>query len=92
MYFIMRDVSQKLNILNGLRDPSKHAGDICDNYKTVRSMCIFEEKKYNVNRQNELGCRNLLRLHRALLFIIELFDKVCHGNFKFNLFLVGIMG
>ncbi len=82
MYFIMRDVSAKLGILNDLRNPSKHDAEFCEHFKTVQSMCNYEADQYapGSKKPKTLGSRNLLRLHRALLFIIELFDKVCNGK------------
>ncbi|EUB61501.1 Glycolipid transfer protein domain-containing protein [Echinococcus granulosus] len=83
MYFVLRDVDQKLGILNDLRDTSKHSADFCEHFTTLRKMCDFEADQYESNHLKPnakctLGSRNLLRLHRALLFVIDLFEKVCN--------------
>lgn len=85
MHFVMRDVDQKLGILNDLRDASKHSADFCKNFATLRTMCGFEADQYENNRPKPnvtctLGSRNFLRLHRAFLFVIDLFEKVCKGK------------
>ncbi|KAM7542950.1 hypothetical protein Aperf_G00000002465 [Anoplocephala perfoliata] len=82
MYFVMKDVDQKLEILNDLRRTSKHPADFCEHFSTVKKMCSFEADQYEDNKLKPkvnatLGCRNLLRLHRAFLFIIDLFEKIC---------------
>lgn len=79
----MRDVDQKLTVLNELRDASKNPG-VCEHFCTVQKMCSFEADQYEDNRlkpkiKATLGSRNLLRLHRALLFIIDLFERLCNG-------------
>ncbi|VDN96743.1 unnamed protein product [Rodentolepis nana] len=84
MYFVLRDVDQKLGILNDLRNPEKHPTDFCEHFSTVRKMCTFEADQYENNKLKSksnatMGSRNLLRLHRAFLFIIDLFEKVCSG-------------
>ncbi|VDM30370.1 unnamed protein product [Hydatigera taeniaeformis] len=83
MHFVLRDVDQKLGALNDLRDASKHPTDFCEHFTTVRKMCDFEAGQYENNRPKSdakctLGSRNLLRLHRAFLFVIGLFEKVCN--------------
>lgn len=80
----MRDVDQKLGILNDLRNSSKHPAEICQHFTTVKKMCSFEADQYENTKLKPkvtatLGCRNLLRLHRALLFIIDLFERICNG-------------
>ncbi|VDL60374.1 unnamed protein product [Hymenolepis diminuta] len=82
MYFIMRDVNQKLGILSDLRNPEKHPTDFCEHFSTVQKMCTFEANQYENNKLKSnsnatMGSRNLLRLHRAFLFIIDLFERVC---------------
>ncbi|VDK32704.1 unnamed protein product [Taenia asiatica] len=83
MHFVMRDVDQKMGILNDLRDSSKHSADFCEHFTTVRKMCDFEADQYENNRPKPnvkctLGSRSLLRLHRAFIFVIILFEKVCN--------------
>nr|CDS25391.1 glycolipid transfer protein domain containing protein [Hymenolepis microstoma] len=82
MYFVLRDVDQKLGILNDLRDQEKHPVEFCQHFSTVQKMCTFEADQYENNKLKSksnatMGSRNLLRLHRAFLFIIDLFEKVC---------------
>lgn len=84
MYFILRDVNQKLGILSDLRNPEKHSTDFCEHFSTVQKMCTFEANQYENNKLKSnsnatMGSRNLLRLHRAFLFIIDLFERVCNG-------------
>uniref|UniRef100_A0A0X3NP06 Ceramide-1-phosphate transfer protein n=2 Tax=Schistocephalus solidus TaxID=70667 RepID=A0A0X3NP06_SCHSO len=80
MYFVLRDVSKKLEILNNLRDP-KISPDYFENFVSVSKMCSFETSQYENNKPvGKLftsGSRNLLRLHRALIFIIYLFERIC---------------
>ena len=81
----MKDVDQKLGTLNDLRDASKYSADFSENFSTVRKMCSFEADQYENNClkpkvKATLGSRNLLRLHRAFLFIIDLFERVCTGK------------
>ncbi|BHF67033.1 transfer protein [Sparganum proliferum] len=80
MYFVVRDVNKKLQILNDLRDP-KTSPDYHENFVSVGKMCAFETSQYKDNKPVgkllTYGSRNLLRLHRALLFIIYLFERVC---------------
>ncbi|BHF67052.1 hypothetical protein SprV_0301007500 [Sparganum proliferum] len=80
MYFVVRDVNKKLQILNDLRDP-KTCPDYHENFVSVGKMCAFETSQYKENKPVgkllTYGSRNLLRLHRALLFIIYLFERVC---------------
>ncbi|KAL5108204.1 Ceramide-1-phosphate transfer protein [Taenia crassiceps] len=83
MHFVMRDVDQKLGILNDLRDTSKHTAEFCEHFTTLRKMCDFEVDQYENNCPKfdvkcTLGSRSLLRLHRAFLFVIDLFEKVCN--------------
>ncbi|VDL96971.1 unnamed protein product [Schistocephalus solidus] len=83
MYFVLRDVSKKLEILNNLRDP-KISPDYFENFVSVSKMCSFETSQYENNKPvGKLftsGSRNLLRLHRALIFIIYLFERICTGR------------
>ncbi|VDN36576.1 unnamed protein product [Dibothriocephalus latus] len=83
MYFVMRDVSKKLDILNKLRDPTA-TPEYHENFITVNKMCSFEKNQYEDNKPvgklHTYGARNLLRLHRALIFIISFFEKVCIGK------------
>lgn len=84
----MRDADIKLCILNELRDPEKHPADFIEHFSTVRKMCAYEQDQYENNKLKSkanatMGSRNLLRLHRAFLFIIDLFDEVCTGMSPF---------
>uniref|UniRef100_A0A5K3F9E4 GLTP domain-containing protein n=1 Tax=Mesocestoides corti TaxID=53468 RepID=A0A5K3F9E4_MESCO len=81
MHFVMKDVYQKLSSLDDLRNSTKHPSAFCENFKTLKKMCSFESDQYEDNRPKSgvectMGCRNLLRLHRALLFITNLFERV----------------
>lgn len=73
LYFVVRDVESKIQILNGLHNSAKV------HYHTVITMANYEEESgiaTETKRRTEDGCRTLLRLHRALLFIIELISAI----------------
>lgn len=80
--FIVHDVTEKTQILGQhLKTPAK------DNYEKIESMLDYEQK-------NDLlldpakqpahhlanGARTLLRLHRALLFVVKLIDGVKNSD------------
>ncbi|TNN12458.1 Ceramide-1-phosphate transfer protein isoform 1 [Schistosoma japonicum] len=73
-YFVTSDVSHKISELRAL-----YAADTV-NYKSVEQMVFYEEKQNEhlpVKKWRCTGCRTLLRLHRALLFVIDLMLEVC---------------
>lgn len=77
------DVNHKISELRDL-----YAADKI-NYKSVEQMAVYEEKQNEhlpVKKRKCVGSRTLLRLHRALLFVIDLMQEVCRGklrSFKF---------
>ncbi|KAH8866571.1 Ceramide-1-phosphate transfer protein isoform 2 [Schistosoma japonicum] len=75
-YFVTSDVSHKISELRAL-----YAADTV-NYKSVEQMVFYEEKQNEhlpVKKWRCTGCRTLLRLHRALLFVIDLMLEVCRA-------------
>ncbi|CAH8652946.1 unnamed protein product [Heterobilharzia americana] len=70
-YFVSSDVNHKVSDLRALHATDKK------NYNSVKSMVDYEEKNESNKKKKCFGCRTLLRLHRALLFVIELMQEVC---------------
>lgn len=79
-YFVISDVREKLKLLENYLDQDTL------NYKTVKCMVEFEKSKKmlsapeNATRLN--ATRNLLRLHRALLFIYKFLDGLTSSDSK----------
>jgi hypothetical protein len=79
-YFVISDVREKLKLLENYLDEDTL------NYKTVKCMVEFEKSKKmlsppeNATRLN--ATRNLLRLHRALLFIYKFLDGLTSSDSK----------
>ncbi|CAH8649703.1 unnamed protein product [Schistosoma guineensis] len=75
-YFVTSDVNHKISELRDL-----YAADKI-NYKSVEQMAVYEEKQNEhlpVKKRKCIGSRTLLRLHRALLFVIDLMQEVCRA-------------
>ncbi|KAF8565599.1 hypothetical protein P879_07714 [Paragonimus westermani] len=76
-YFVTRDVDNKLSILY------EHCNRDSIHYRSVRSMIEYEAT-VGVNqvlcKGKANGCRTILRLHRALVFVIELITGICTGE------------
>lgn len=81
--FVTSDVQSKLNILHHYLN-----GDDARHYGTVRSMINYEvtNNLTHIDGSTPSGSRTLLRLHRALKFIIRLFSdlKSMSGNDKIS--------
>ncbi|XP_018646652.1 glycolipid transfer protein (gltp), putative [Schistosoma mansoni] len=78
-YFVTSDVSHKVSELRDL-----YAADKI-NYKSVEQMVLYEEKQNEhlpVKKRKCVGSRTLLRLHRALLFVIDLMQEICRGKLR----------
>ena len=77
--FVTSDVRSKMHILEEHRSSS-----VGDSYKTVQSMLQYEKDNditiVKNKHANPSGARTLLRLHRALIFIIRLFEKIIDVN------------
>lgn len=76
-YFVNRDVQKKLCILY------EYCSCNAVEYKTVKTMVKYEYDRGvtgSATNKQYIGCRTLLRLHRALLFVIELLSSVCCGK------------
>ena len=71
--FVASDVQSKINILHHYLN-----GDAARHYGTVSSMISYEvtNNLTRINSSPPSGSRTLLRLHRALKFIIRLFDDL----------------
>lgn len=72
-YFVTRDVDAKLRILYQLNSQKLQA------YRSIRSMCDHEAGaglSDIMKNSHSGGCRTLLRLHRALLFVINLMEAL----------------
>ncbi|WAR13851.1 CPTP-like protein [Mya arenaria] len=70
--FVKSDVDEKIEILQEFRK-----SDIGDKYKTIQGMIEYEvETKTTNNKKKASGARTLLRLHRALEFIVDLFKAL----------------
>ncbi|CAL8089649.1 unnamed protein product [Calicophoron daubneyi] len=71
-YFVNRDVEEKITILR------EHTKSDPNSYKSVKSMIKYESSVQGTAASARAdGCRTLLRLHRALLFVIDLMYSVC---------------
>uniref|UniRef100_A0A3Q2Z1E0 Glycolipid transfer protein domain containing 2b n=1 Tax=Hippocampus comes TaxID=109280 RepID=A0A3Q2Z1E0_HIPCM len=70
---IIRELALRAEAMKNL-DPSEHSGA----YHSVRSMIWVELKQglVDFNHQTDSGCRTLLRLHRALLWLKLFLDKL----------------
>ncbi|XP_041378516.1 ceramide-1-phosphate transfer protein-like isoform X2 [Gigantopelta aegis] len=71
--FVARDIEDKVQIL------SAHcSSDVGDKYNTIQSMIAFEVENDITQRKRPLasGSRTLLRLHRALEFIMAFMDRI----------------
>ncbi|CAH8875813.1 unnamed protein product [Trichobilharzia szidati] len=71
-YFVSSDVNHKISDIRALHVADKK------NYGSVKQMVDYEKKHHDpIKKKKCYGCRTLLRLHRALLFVIELMQEVC---------------
>ncbi|XP_067945439.1 ceramide-1-phosphate transfer protein-like [Watersipora subatra] len=68
--FATNDVTEKVDILETYLKSNP------ENYKTVNSMLKFEVDNKITNTEKPSASRTLLRLHRALLYIITIFEKL----------------
>ncbi|CAH8581777.1 unnamed protein product [Schistosoma turkestanicum] len=81
-YFVSSDVNHKISELRDL-----YAADKI-NYRSVEQMVLYEEKQNEhlpLKKRKCVGSRTLLRLHRALLFVIDLMKEVCIGVISYVL-------
>ena len=71
-YFVISDVKEKIKLLENYLENDN------ENYKTILKMVKFEESKKMLsapeNAKQKNASRNMLRLHRALLFIYKFLD------------------
>ncbi|KAF7234810.1 hypothetical protein EG68_11256 [Paragonimus skrjabini miyazakii] len=73
-YFVTRDVDHKLNILY------EHCNQDPVHYRSVKNMTEYEatvDANQVSCKGKANGCRTILRLHRALVFVIELVAGIC---------------
>ena len=70
--FVKSDVDEKIEILREYRK-----SEIGPSYKTIQGMIQYEvDQKSTNNKKKASGARTLLRLHRALEFIVDLFQAL----------------
>jgi hypothetical protein len=70
--FVASDVHSKITILQGHR-----RSEVGDNYKSIQAMVNYEESINKLETDDYTsGARTLLRLHRALAFVVDFFRSV----------------
>ena len=71
--FVAMDLEDKISILQKLRTSGRK-----EKYTTVQSMMSYELEENTVNsgKSSPSGSRTLLRLHRALEFVLEFMKKL----------------
>ncbi|KAF6036241.1 GLTPD1 [Bugula neritina] len=73
-HFVTHDVKQKLDILEAyLKSDPQH-------YETVHKIIRYEVDNNLTKTKKPSGSRTFLRLHRALNYILELFDKLATAS------------
>uniref|UniRef100_H2Z781 Glycolipid transfer protein domain-containing protein n=1 Tax=Ciona savignyi TaxID=51511 RepID=H2Z781_CIOSA len=89
--FVSSDVVEKVGILREFRKSSNS-----EHYETVEKMIKFEKENNLINRQQApsktvtaYGSRTLLRLHRALKFLLILIGKLAHNEDEGKVSLMG---
>ena len=75
--FVAADLESKIVVLEAFRTSASK-----DNYKTVQIMVAHEISNGTANsgRRNPSGCRTLLRLQRALEFILQFMAKLVDSD------------
>lgn len=74
-HFVVSDVQDKMRILREYGQSEKK-----DSYQTIQGMVEFEvTENLTENKNQPSGCRTLLRLHRALDFILRFMQGVKEG-------------
>jgi len=74
--FVSSDVTKKVSILRKLREDSP------EGYETVAKMLSYEKENNLIKKNPNNGARTLLRLHRALKFLLLLFGKLARNEDK----------
>nr|XP_002129818.1 ceramide-1-phosphate transfer protein [Ciona intestinalis] len=89
--FVSSDVVEKVGILRDFRKSSNK-----EHYETIEKMILFEKENKLVNFKSApsktvtaYGCRTLLRLHRALKFLLILIGKLAHNEDEGKVSLMG---
>ena len=75
--FVAADLERKIQILEALRGSSSR-----NKYELVQTMVTYELSNGTANsgRRNPSGCRTLLRLQRALEFILQFMAKLVDSD------------
>ena len=75
--FVAADLESKIVVLEAFRTSASK-----DNYKTVQVMVAYELSNGTANsgRRNPSGCRTLLRLQRALEFILQFMSEIVQSK------------
>ena len=75
--FVAADLESKITILEAYR-----TSDLKDKYETVQSMVTYEVSGgiADSGRRNPSGCRTLLRLQRALEFILQFMREISQSD------------
>ncbi|KAJ8008210.1 hypothetical protein DPEC_G00102440 [Dallia pectoralis] len=78
---VIKELAQQEKEDNGKHSSVDEHTGLQSNYRSVRSMVESEVQRrlVNLNVQTRSGCRNLLRLHRSLLWIILLLQGLGEG-------------
>lgn len=72
-YFVVSDIKDKIGILNGYLTSNSNS------YETILKT-VDHEKTNNIYRQRINASRNILRLHRALLFIYKFLERIFNSS------------
>ncbi|XP_046381237.2 ceramide-1-phosphate transfer protein-like [Haliotis rufescens] len=74
--FVNSDVTSKVEILRAYRSSGQS-----ENFDSIKSMLDYEVKNNLTARKDKpSGSRTLLRLHRALEFIVQILEEICKGD------------
>ena len=75
--FVAADLESKIVVLEAFRVSASK-----NNYESVQTMVAHElsEGTANSGRRNPSGCRTLLRLQRALEFILQFMSEIVYSN------------
>ena len=81
-YFVISDVNEKINILN------KYLEKEPDHYATLNTFLKYEQEHNKFKQSSHdlkhhpSGARTLLRLHRALIFVYKLLERLSNADPK----------
>jgi hypothetical protein len=76
-YFVITDIKEKIEILESYLKINP------DNYSTIKKIVEYEKKENLISKQpTNNGCRTILRLHRALIFIYYFIENLLIADNK----------